>query len=594
MIETTFDRDQRRSTASDTLAEWLDQRGISIVYTLPGGMIATALDAIHRRGATRLVTMHHEQAAAFAADGASRYSGRPAVALATAGPGATNMLTPIASAYLDSVPALFIVGQVQTYLLKGERTVRQFGFQECDVLAMARPVTKGAFRVSRAADLAPVLDEAYDLAIEGRPGPVIVELPADVQAASQQVSAAEAPVSTRPRHPADPVPSTEPGIAGFLDDLRLAAKTCERPLVLLGGGVHAARATRSVQALTRRLAIPVVASVTALDVLDVHDPLRVGMIGMYGNRWANQALHEADLVLVLGSKLDFGTIGADGAAFARGKKIFQVDVDEAETHRVHTARTVRVDLEQFCAEAAQLEWEPAQRWQTWQTALADNRRAWPDTGELTTAGINPNQAVADLSDASSGAAAFVVDAGQHLWWACQSYRPQPGQRFLPALGLGPCGWALPAAIGVCVSSGQPTVMLAGDGSFQFNLQELQTVVREQLPLKLVIFDNENHGSVRQLQEQAFDGRYPTTVWGYSTPDFTALARTYGIKATTVDDPERYAAALQWLWDTPAEPALLRVKLDPALNVYPNIAFGAPLNQMQRAPQPAHLSRQDRS
>jgi acetolactate synthase-1/2/3 large subunit len=560
------------ATVSDFLAQWLVSREVSHVFTLPGGMIASVLDAVHRNGTPELVTLHHEQAVAFAVDGAGRFHGTPAVGLVTAGPGATNMLTAVASAYLDSVPALFLTGQVQSYLRKGDRSVRQFGFQECDIIAMSAPVTKAAWRATSGDQVPAMLDAAMDLAVTGRPGPVLIELPSDVQTMP-------VPEGTRPagRSPRTVAPFTDDA---FIDDLFTAVAAAQRPLVLIGGGVRAADAAADTRDLLLRLGAPVAASVMALDVLAAGDPLRIGMVGMYGNRWVNHAVCEADVVLVLGSRLDFGTIGADASGWGRARTVFQVDCDPGEMRRVRRVRSAVGDLGAFVAAAL-----PKARlvpdWAPWWARIAALRKQFPDIEELAHCeGVNPNVLVRQLSASSSAAAAFVIDAGQHLWWACQSIQPRAHQRFMPALGLGPCGWALPAAIGVAHTTGRPVVVVAGDGAFQLNIQELQSVVRGRLPIKIVILDNGAHGSVRQLQEQAFGGRYPATVLGYDAPDFARVAQAYGIDSRYVSAPDAVDEAMHWLWTDPMAPALLHVGISATLNVYPNVPFGASISTME--------------
>jgi acetolactate synthase I/II/III large subunit len=558
-------------TVSEYIVRALRAWGISHVFTLPGGLIAPIIDAIYRDGGIRLVNMHHEQSVAFAVDGFGRLSGAPAVGLGT-GPGATNLLTPITSSFLDSVPAVFLTGQVQSYLVKGARPMRQFGLQEADICAMAGPVTKGAWRAETAADVPAILDDAIALSLDGRPGPVLVELPSDLQTA--QVPAEREPQVHPPSKPRMDDPDV---LVSLFDELGAA----ERPLVLIGGGVRAAHATEACRALLACLDVRVIESVTALDVLDADDPLRVGLIGMFGNRWANLAAMEADFVLVLGSKLDFGTIGADVNAWGKGRTIYQVDCDPGEMGRVRSARTIVSDLGEFCRLALQVakDHAPPTRPQ-WTQQLDELREAWPDTNELGDCdGINPNVLVRELSAVSPTECDFVIDAGQHLWWTAQSFQPRFGQRFLPSLGLGPCGYSLPAAVGVTLGSRRPAVVVVGDGAFQFNIQELQTVVRNRLPVKILLIDNQCHGSVRQFQEENLEGRYPATVIDYDTPDFTRVAEAYGIRSREVSEPDGVGEALSWLWDDPMEASLLRVQIPMLLNVYPNVPFGAPLNAM---------------
>ncbi|HEV3002254.1 MAG TPA: thiamine pyrophosphate-binding protein, partial [Solirubrobacteraceae bacterium] len=277
---------QAQLSVSDVFAHWLQAAGIRHVFSLPGGMIAPLLDAIHRSAAAELITMHHEQGVAFAVDGYGRFQGTPAVGLSTAGPGATNMLTGIASSYLDSVPGVFVTGQVQSYLLKGDRPVRQFGFQECDIGAIAGSVVKGVWQVRASSDIPQALDEALAVATTGRPGPVLVEIPSDVQTMPLPDTRVDPPEVEAPA-PADPA-----AVDAVLDKLA----TAQRPLILVGGGVQAARAAEPCLALAEALGVPVAASVMALDVVPAGHPLRLGMIGMYGNRWVNVGIDQSDVV----------------------------------------------------------------------------------------------------------------------------------------------------------------------------------------------------------------------------------------------------------------------------------------------------------
>ena len=559
-------------TVSDFFALWLEVAGIKHVFSLPGGMIAPLLDAIHQGGAAEIVTMHHEQGVAFAVDGYGRFRGTPAIGLSTAGPGATNMLTGIASSFLDSVPGIFVTGQVQSYLLKGDRPVRQFGFQECDIGAIAGSVVKAAWQVRASSEIPRVLNEALALATAGRPGPALIELPSDVQTMGVPNAVVEPPTVAAP---------AEIDLAAVDMVLDMLA-SAQRPLVLLGGGVQAARAAEACVAFIDAVGVPAAASVMALGVLPADHSSRLGMIGMYGNRWVNLGVADSDLVVALGSRLDFGTIGADVGSFARNRTIVQVDCDEGEMNRVRGVTPIVADLATFLPAAAdrarERAWHPRS---DWHAHLEGLRARWPDTEELEPCeGINPNRLVRELCESSPLAAAFVIDAGQHLWWACQSIQPRRGQRFMPALGLGPCGYALPAAVGVAVAAQRPVVVVAGDGAFQLNIQELQTVVRNRLPIKIVIVDNGCHGSVRQLQEQAFEERYPATVWGYDAPDFARVAAAYGIDSLAIGSRAELEHGLEWLWRDSLAPALLHVHIAPELNVYPNVPFGAPLTTME--------------
>ena len=559
--------------AADWLARFLASQGVDHVFEVVGGMIAHLIDAIHRDGRIRLVSAHHEQAAGFAAEGHARMTGVPGVAMATSGPGATNLLTAIGSCYFDSTPAVFITGQVNRAERKGERPIRQLGFQEADITAMAKPLTKAAWYVEEPEQFADLLASAFALSRAGRPGPVLLDVPMDVQRAEL-----EAP----PPEPLDPqpeVPAAAPDVGRILDDLSRA----HRPLLLVGGGIRSAGAVEELRALVDALQVPVVNSLMGVDVLPWAHPLRVGMIGTYGNRWANVALGLADCLLVLGSRLDIRQTGADVEAFKGDRPIHHVDCDPGEiNNRVRGCQGVESDLRPFLAVAAAeaRRREPCHA-EAWREELAAHRREWPDTAELRGIdGINPNWLMHEVSR-SAPCAAYVCDVGQHQMWAAQSLELTADQRFITSGGMGAMGSGLPLAIGTAYAApGSPVTLIAGDGGFQLNLQELQTVVRGELPLKVVLLNNGCHGMVRQFQDTYFEGRYQSTMWGYSAPDFAAVARAFGLATEKTSDPADVPEALRRLWSDPSEPFLLEVAIDSRANAYPKIAFGHPITEME--------------
>ncbi len=568
---------------SDYIAAELHRRGVPCVFEVSGGMITHLLDSINRDGNTRIVSVHHEQAAAFAAEAVGRMTGNPGVAMATSGPGATNLLTGIASSYFDSSPSVYLTGQVNRNEQRGERKIRQLGFQETDIVAMATPITKAAWRVETAEDLPVLLDRAFALATEGRPGPVLLDIPMDVQ----RLDLTEASMrSVVPAHALRQYPDA----AGVRDALDIVLGA-ERPLVLLGGGIRSALAAKQLRKFVQALRIPAVHSLMAVDVLPCDEELRVGMIGTYGNRWANTAMGNSDCLLVLGSRLDVRQTGADTAAFAAGRSIIHVDCEPGEiNNRVAGCRAVVATLPEFLEAAiGELSRRSVPERTGWRAEIAEWKAEWPDIAELAGGrGINPNVFMHQLSAASQATGSYVIDVGQHQMWAAQSIDVGSDQRFLTSGGMGSMGFALPAAIGAAVSTGRPAVMVAGDGSFQCNLQELQTVVRNRLPIKMIIINNQCHGMVRQFQESYFEGRYQSTLWGYSAPDFESVARGYGIAARTTGQPGDVEEALRWLWEDPEQPALLQVMVDTYANAYPKIAFGRPITDMEPLAQPIEM------
>jgi acetolactate synthase-1/2/3 large subunit len=567
---------------SDYIASFLYAQGVHHVFEVIGGMITHIVDSIYRQGKIRLVSTHHEQAAAFAADAMARITGVPGVAMATSGPGATNLLTGIGSCFFDSSPAVFITGQVNRNEQKGTRSVRQLGFQETDIVSIASPITKAAWCAQSPEEIPSLLANAFTLAMSGRPGPVLIDIPMDVQRADISTQAPS-------RLSFSAVDDFDlKSVQELLTDLGMA----QRPLVLVGGGVRSAHATDLFRSFVGKVKIPVVNSLMAVDVLPYAHPLRVGMIGTYGNRWANMAIARSDFLLVLGSRLDIRQTGADTDSFKGSRTIYHVDCDPGEVNnRVTGCHAILAHLQSFLASAVEMveAWAFPDR-SDWLAEIIELKYTWPDTSELQDVpGINPNEFMHQLAAASRLAAAFVVDVGQHQMWAAQSLELDPKQRFLTSGGMGAMGFALPAAVGTALACpGLPVVMIAGDGGFQVNIQELQTILHDRLPIKMVVLNNQCHGMVRQFQQSYFEERYQSTYWGYSAPDFDRVASAYGIDSHTIDDPSKVQYALDRMWHDPKSPFLLQVTINTFANAYPKIAFGRPISEMEPFAKPVEM------
>jgi acetolactate synthase-1/2/3 large subunit len=570
--------------ASDYISEFLAAQKVPAVFELSGGMITHLLDSLHNHGRTRVVSMHHEQGAAFAAEAAGRITGIPGVAMATSGPGATNLLTGIGSCYFDSSPAVFLTGQVNLHEQKQSRGIRQLGFQETDIVAMAGPITKKATMVRSAADIPGALRDAFRLAVEGRPGPVLVDIPMNVQ--RDQISE-----ELRVDSPCSPTGKPdEKKLDLMVDTLRKA----KRPLILAGGGIRSARAILLFRELVESAGIPVVHSLMGVDLLPYEHKLNVGMIGSYGNRWANLSLNDADWLLVLGSRLDVRQTGAQTEAFKGTRPIFHVDCEAGEmNNRVLGCEEIHCELAPALAvlEAClgEVRGYIGGTLADWLAEIDSRRLNWPDTEELAgISGINPNVLMHELSRGCT-AAAYVVDVGQHQMWAAQSLELRGDQRFLTSGGMGSMGFGLPAAVGaaVCLNGGR-VIAISGDGGFQCNIQELQTIVRESLNVKMVVVNNQCHGMVRQFQESYFDGRYGSTMSGYSAPDFKRVAEAYGIPARTVAAGEDVRAGVQWLMNESEGPALLQAMVSPFANAYPKLAFGRGMEAMEPQCKPVEM------
>ncbi len=562
---------------SDYIALFLEQNKIRQVYELTGGMITHLLDSIHQRTKIHIISMHHEQAAAFSAEGSSRMTGIPGVALATSGPGAVNLLTGIGSCFFDSVPSVFITGQVNRNEMRADRHVRQIGFQETDIVAMAKSITKGAWQALSPEEVPNILVRAFELAVADRPGPVLIDIPMDVQHAD--VTTPAIPIIVGAVRSA-PSPLDHTLFKEMMVDLSLA----KRPLILAGGGIRSACAAEPFRTFVEKLQIPVVHSLMGVDLLPYNHPLRVGMIGTYGNRWANHALCHSDHLLVLGSRLDVRQTGADTDAFCMDKTIWHVDVDIGEiNNRVKKCRGFVSELRTFLRAAnLQILLGDQSKLNSWRLEIENLRRKWPDTEEQPDLqGINPNILIHQLSRRFPHASAFISDVGQHQMWTGQSLELKGDQRFLTSGGMGAMGFALPAAIGAAVSfPDRPVVVIAGDGGFQCNIQELQTVVRNHLPIKIVIINNRSLGMVRQFQESYFESRFQSTVWGYSHPDFVKVAEAYGISGRRVVHPHEIDSGIDWLCSAADVPCLLDVYIDIKTNACPKTVFGLPISEME--------------
>jgi acetolactate synthase I/II/III large subunit len=559
---------------SDYVADFIYAQGVTHVFEVVGGMITHLIDSMYRKGNIRIISVHHEQAAAFAAEGYSRVTGIPCVAMATSGPGAVNLLTGIGSCYFDSIPAVFITGQVNSYEMKGDRSIRQLGFQETDIVSMARPITKAAWCLTSPEDVAAALERAFKIALSDRPGPVLLDIPMDVQRA-------DIPFSSPQRVIADDHTSLD---RAELENLIQRLCDANKPIILAGGGVHSAQAAGLFRQFVSKINVPVLNSLMFVDALPYLNPLRVGLIGTYGNRWANLAFGESDFLLVLGSRLDIRQTGSETEAFKGNRVIYHVDCDPGEiNNRIKGCLPVVSSIRSFLKQAIEVSNGRAFPDRSdWVAEIETLKMMWPDAGELKDIhGINPNVFLHQLSKSSPHSLAYIVDVGQHQMWAGQSVELTENQRFITSGGMGAMGASLPTAVGVAFAlNGKPVVVIAGDGGFQLNIQELQTVLQHHLPVKIVIINNGSYGMVRQFQQSYFEKRYQSTVWGFSAPDFVRVAQAYGIPAYSIHTTDEVETGLKKMWEDPNTAFLLQIFIDMKANVYPKIAYGKPLTFME--------------
>ena len=548
-------------TGAHLVVEALEREGVDYVFGYPGGAIMPVYDALP---GSRLkhVLVRHEQAAALAADAYGRVSGEPGVCLATSGPGATNLVTGIANAFMDSVPMVAITGQVGTSLMGTD------AFQEIDVFGVTLPIVKHSFIARSAADIPEIFAEAFALAKGGRPGPVLIDLPKDVTQA------------LGPFPPAGPVPAPAgyaPPDAASMRAAEAMIRAARRPVLYFGGGIAIARAEAALRDFHDRTRIPAVATLKGLGGLPTEREDFLGMLGMHGTRAANTAVMESDLLICVGARFDDRATGKLDT-FAPGAQVIHIDGDASEISKL---RRANVALPGDIA-AILTALEPGRLdIAAWRTRCARNAADWAFRYDAPGAGVYAPALLNELSRQAGDRFIATCDVGQHQMWVAQHCRFSRPQAHLTSAGLGAMGYGIPAGIGALFAEPDATVVtVTGDGSIMMNIQELATLRRYGLPLKIVLLDNSQLGMVRQWQELFYEQNF-SEVDLYDNPDFAEVARAFGIEAFTVDRRADVPGAIDRLLKTRG-PILAHVRIDPAENVWPLVPPGKSNSDMMEA------------
>ena len=557
-------------TVAEYLAYFIEKKGIKNVFQLSGGMITQLIDKIDERESINVHSLLHEQSCAFAISAIGRISKKPSVALATSGPGATNLITGIGDCYFDSVPAIFITGQVNTFEIKPNNAIRQLGFQETDILSMVKPITKLAVQIKNPQDIIKQLDLAYSTSISGRHGPVLIDIPMDIQ--RSQIKLDDWDTLKSEMKSVNQIKNIE-SVINILTNSK-------KPIIWAGNGIHSSNSEDLFKEFVKITNIPSVFTLHGIDILNFFDPNRIGFIGSYGNRFANKAVKEADCIIFLGSRIDIRQTGSNMSIF-ENKKIIRVDCEEGElTNRLDPHIKVNCDVKVFLNEMLVKIKSPDFKLNDWHEELISLKRKYPAENEIgNTEFVNPISFFKCLSKESLKSTIYNVDVGSHQMWAAQSLEFKNGDRFLTSGGMGSMGFALPAAIGASIESKKGVIAIIGDGSFQMNIQELQTIFRLNLDIKIIIINNNSLGMIRQFQETYFESRYIGTKWGYSAPDFCKIAVAYNIDSKKISHDNEVNGALKWLFKE-EKSRLLEVMVSSNLNVYPKIAFGRTMDEME--------------
>ena len=537
------------------LVQALKKQGVTQVFGYPGGAIMPVYDALYDGGLAHQLC-RHEQGAAMAAVGYARASGQVGVCIATSGPGATNLVTGLAEALLDSVPLVAISGQVAC------AAVGTDAFQEVDVLGMSLSCTKHSFMVTDPADLGRVLAEAFAIATEGRPGPVLIDFPKDVQLAAVPTQS-----------PLFAVEEPEPLNPAELTLARTLLAAAERPVLYVGGGVGMANAEQQLRDFAAVTGMPAVTTLKGIGALDPDSPVYLGMLGMHGTKAANYAVQQCDLLVVVGARFDDRVTGKL-EEFAPEARVIHLDVDAAEFGKRRAADVgITTDLKRVLpALAMALAIDP------WREHCAAMAREYAFRYDHPGQPIYAPALLKQLSALLPETSVVACDVGQHQMWVAQHMRFTSPRNHLSSAGLGTMGFGLPAAIGAKMSRPDDEVVLvSGDGSFMMNVQELGTIRRAQLKVKMVLIDNQRLGMVRQWQELFFDGRYSETILS-DNPDFIALAAAFGIPGETITCKEQIAPALDRLLASESA-YLLHVAISEEENVWPLVPPGVANHKM---------------
>jgi acetolactate synthase-1/2/3 large subunit len=559
-------------TGAEILVKALADMGVDVVFGYPGGAVLNIYDALFGNTKVRHMLCRHEQGAVHMADGYARASGRTGVCLVTSGPGATNTVTGLATAYMDSIPVVVFSGQVPTLLIGND------AFQEADIVGISRPCTKHNYLVKDTKDLARIVREAFYIASTGRPGPVLVDIPKDVLVASAEYNLPKE-VHLRGYHP------NYEGHPRQVESAMRLLLSKERPVIYAGGGVILSNASAELAELARLLSMPVTTTLMGMGAFPGNDPLYLGMLGMHGTYTANMAISHSDLILAVGARFDDRVTGKVDE-FAPHAKIIHVDIDPTSIQKnVPVDIPIVGDLKDVLRKMIRLvkgkKEAGAYQGKTspWRQQLATWAKTHPLTYNKASKGkIKPQYVVEQIHKVTGGKAIIATEVGQNQMWAAQFYTYEKPRTFLSSGGLGTMGYGLPAAIGAQVAMpGRLVVDIAGDGSIQMNIQELATAVQYRVPVKVVILNNGSLGMVRQWQELFFQGKYSQTCLP-QIPDFVKLAEAYGAKGFRATKVEEVTGVLKKGFAAEG-PVLIDVVVDPTEMVYPMVPAGAPLTKM---------------
>ena len=581
----------------DYILQFLLSKKIKNVFLMIGGAISFTIDAFSRNKKIKYICVGHEQSAAMMADAYARVGPKYGVTMVTSGPGAQNLLTGIACSWFDSIPSIHICGQVNSSELsninKNTSKVRQIGFQETDIISIVKPITKFAYQIKKANEIKYILEKSFYLAHSGRPGPVLIDIPMNFQKDEINLK------NIRSFIPPIQRSVKKNKLINNIYRMKNLLIKSKRPVLILGGGVRASNAVNNLYKFLNKFKLPTVTTWSGMDLIDYKNNNYIGCIGVYGSRAANFTIQNADLIINLGSRLDTRVTGGRPSTFARGAKIISVDIDKYELNKNRGLKIylrINYDLNFFLISlnnklknfkySADKEWKIKTK--IWKEKYSNYKKVYIQQKKF----VNPYYLIESLSKILNKKDIIVADTGANLTWLMQAFKIKKGQRLFSAFGNSPMGYALPASIGASlVKNKKKIICIIGDGGLQLNIQELQTVVTNKLPIKIFLFDNEGYGIIKQFQELYLDKRYEATInkKGVTNPDFKKIATSYGINYNKIVNHKKINLILRKvLKSNTAE--FVHILIDPNQKIIPKLEFGKPIEELSPQLKRSELSK----
>ena len=564
---------------SDYVLQYLASKKIKKVFLLTGGAISFMVDAFSRNKKISYISVAHEQSAAMMADSYSRLGPNYSCTMVTSGPGATNLITGIACSYFDSIPALHITGQVNTYEQqnghKSTKKVRQVGFQETNIVEISKPITKFSYQLKNPSEIKYILQKAHHIATTGRPGPVLIDIPMNFQKVEIN------PDKLKSFYPTKDINFLK--IKNEIINIQKYFFKSKKPVLILGGGIKYGKAEKELKNFLNKFKIPVVTTWSGVDLIDHNNENYIGNIGVYGSRAANFTVQNSDLILCLGTRLDTRVTGGNPKSFARSAKKIVVDIDQNELGKQRGLKIdlkIKTDIKNFFINYKKFNKIKIIK-KDWLSKCNEWNKRYPIIQKKffnEKKYVNPYVFIGELSKILNSKDIIIADDGGHLTWTIQSFKVKKGQKLFSAFGNSPMGYALPASIGASIAKDKFRVIcIDGDGSLQINLQELHTVNKLKLPIKIFILNNNGYGIIKQFQELYLDKRFEATGKGVSNPDFKKISNAFNINYSLLKNHKDLDKLEKIISSTRAE--IIEVNIKPNQKIIPKLQFGKPIEDL---------------